>query len=95
MLTRRHLACVLVVGLSLFGAAVAQNTAPVIFMTALTDSEHVVQGFRVGGIDYVTKPVKPSEVSARIAAHVQRCLSALKLPEDVIVTADVDAIQLM
>ncbi|MDR8400863.1 response regulator [Paraburkholderia sp. USG1] len=45
---------------------------PVIFMTALTDSEHVVQGFRVGGIDYVTKPVKPSEVSARIAAHVQR-----------------------
>ena len=45
---------------------------PVIFMTALTDSEHVVQGFRVGGIDYVTKPVKPNEVSARIAAHVQR-----------------------
>ncbi|HTH62680.1 MAG TPA: response regulator transcription factor [Paraburkholderia sp.] len=45
---------------------------PVIFMTALTESEHVVQGFRVGGIDYVTKPVKPSEVCARIAAHVQR-----------------------
>lgn len=45
---------------------------PVIFMTALTDSEHVVQGFRVGGIDYVTKPVRPNEVSARIAAHVQR-----------------------
>ncbi|MGH8780251.1 response regulator [Paraburkholderia sp.] len=45
---------------------------PVIFMTALTDSEHVVQGFRVGGIDYVTKPVKPSEVTARIAAHVRR-----------------------
>ncbi|ASW04311.1 response regulator transcription factor [Paraburkholderia aromaticivorans] len=45
---------------------------PVIFMTALTESEHVVQGFRVGGIDYVTKPEKPSEVCARIAAHVQR-----------------------
>ncbi|GAB7522901.1 response regulator transcription factor [Paraburkholderia sp. 2C] len=45
---------------------------PVIFMTALTETEHVVQGFRVGGIDYVTKPVKPSEVCARIAAHVQR-----------------------
>ncbi|MFP3569627.1 response regulator [Paraburkholderia sp. SIMBA_030] len=45
---------------------------PVIFMTALTESEHVVQGFRVGGIDYVTKPVKPTEVCARIAAHVQR-----------------------
>ncbi|RKP57864.1 response regulator transcription factor [Pararobbsia silviterrae] len=45
---------------------------PIIFMTALTESEHVVQGFRVGGIDYVTKPVRPSEVVARIAAHVQR-----------------------
>jgi len=45
---------------------------PVIFMTALTESEHVVHGFRVGGIDYVPKPVKPSEVVARIAAHVQR-----------------------
>jgi DNA-binding response OmpR family regulator/DNA-binding CsgD family transcriptional regulator len=45
---------------------------PVIFMTALTDSEHVVQGFRVGGVDYVTKPVRPNEVVARIAAHVQR-----------------------
>jgi DNA-binding CsgD family transcriptional regulator len=41
-------------------------------MTALTESEHVVQGFRVGGVDYVTKPVRPSEVVARIAAHVQR-----------------------
>ncbi|CAB3754190.1 response regulator transcription factor [Paraburkholderia solisilvae] len=45
---------------------------PVIFMTALTETEHVVQGFRVGGIDYVTKPVKPNEVCARIAAHVRR-----------------------
>ncbi|HTI18862.1 MAG TPA: response regulator transcription factor [Trinickia sp.] len=45
---------------------------PVIFMTALVESEHVVKGFHVGGIDYVTKPVKPAEVCARIAAHVQR-----------------------
>lgn len=45
---------------------------PVIFMTALTESEHVVRGFRVGGIDYVTKPVRPEEVCARIGAHVLR-----------------------
>ncbi|VVE81665.1 response regulator transcription factor [Pandoraea sputorum] len=45
---------------------------PVIFMTALTESEHVVRGFRVGGIDYVTKPVRPEEVCARIVAHVLR-----------------------
>ncbi|PYE20558.1 LuxR family two component transcriptional regulator [Paraburkholderia silvatlantica] len=50
---------------------------PVIFMTALTESEHVVRGFRVGGIDYVTKPVRPEEVSARIDAHVQRSRAQL------------------
>lgn len=50
---------------------------PVIFMTALTESEHVVRGFRVGGIDYVTKPVRPEEVSARIGAHVQRSRAQL------------------
>ncbi|MEM5315955.1 response regulator transcription factor [Paraburkholderia sp. JHI869] len=50
---------------------------PVIFMTALTESEHVVRGFRVGGIDYVTKPVRPEEVSARIGAHVRRSRAQL------------------
>src|SRR5260370_36247860 len=44
-------------------------------MTALADAQHVVQGFRVGGIDYVTKPIRPDEVVARIAAHVRRAAS--------------------
>src|SRR5260370_26676715 len=44
-------------------------------MTALADTQHVVQGFRVGGIDYVTKPIRPDEVVARIAAHVRRAAS--------------------
>lgn len=44
---------------------------PVIFMTGLTDSEHVVRGFEVGGTDYVTKPIKPDEVIARVAAHMR------------------------
>ncbi|MEZ5511077.1 MAG: response regulator, partial [Gammaproteobacteria bacterium] len=30
---------------------------PVIFMTGLSDTEHVVKGFEAGGVDYVTKPV--------------------------------------
>ncbi|WP_322045174.1 response regulator transcription factor [Paraburkholderia sp. J67] len=50
---------------------------PVIFMTALTETEHVVRGFRVGGIDYVTKPVRPEELCARIGAHVQRSRAQL------------------
>ncbi len=43
---------------------------PIIFMTGLTESEHVVRGFEAGGVDYVTKPVAPNEVIARIAVHL-------------------------
>jgi DNA-binding NarL/FixJ family response regulator len=43
---------------------------PVIFMTGLTESEHVVEGFSVGGIDYVTKPLIPNEVIARLETHL-------------------------
>lgn len=45
---------------------------PVIFMTGLTETEHVVAAFEAGGTDYVTKPFKPLEVLARIASHLQR-----------------------
>lgn len=44
---------------------------PVIFMTGLTESEHVVAAFNAGGSDYVTKPIRPSEVLARIMSHLQ------------------------
>jgi DNA-binding response OmpR family regulator/DNA-binding CsgD family transcriptional regulator len=44
---------------------------PVIFMTGLTEAEHVVAGFAAGGCDYVTKPIRPTEVLARVAAHLQ------------------------
>lgn len=44
---------------------------PIIFMTGLTETEHVVAAFSAGGADYVTKPIKPQEVLARIAAHMQ------------------------
>jgi DNA-binding NarL/FixJ family response regulator len=43
---------------------------PIIFMTGLTESEHVVRGFEAGGVDYVTKPVTPNEVIARIGVHL-------------------------
>ena len=44
---------------------------PIIFMTGLTDTEHVVAAFQAGGVDYVTKPIRPPEVLARIAVHVR------------------------
>jgi DNA-binding NarL/FixJ family response regulator len=44
---------------------------PIVFMTGLTETEHVVAAFAAGGSDYVTKPIRPREVMARIEAHLQ------------------------
>ena len=44
---------------------------PVIFMTGLTETEHLVAALECGGVDYVTKPIKPKEVLARMAVHLQ------------------------
>jgi CheY-like chemotaxis protein/DNA-binding CsgD family transcriptional regulator len=44
---------------------------PIVFMTALTETEHVVAAFAAGGADYVTNPIQPREVLARIQAHTQ------------------------
>jgi DNA-binding response OmpR family regulator/DNA-binding CsgD family transcriptional regulator len=43
---------------------------PVIFMTGLSDTEHVVQGLAAGGVDYVTKPLVIDELLARIRVHL-------------------------
>jgi DNA-binding response OmpR family regulator len=44
---------------------------PIVFMTGLTETEYLVAALDVGGVDYVTKPIKPKEVLARIAVHLQ------------------------
>jgi CheY-like chemotaxis protein/DNA-binding CsgD family transcriptional regulator len=49
---------------------------PIIFMTGLTDTEHVLAAFEAGGVDYVTKPIRPPEVLARMAAHRQAARQA-------------------
>ncbi len=38
-------------------------------MTGLTETEHLVAAFEAGGVDYVTKPIKPKEVLARMRAR--------------------------
>ena len=43
---------------------------PIIFMTGLTETEHVLAAFEAGGVDYITKPIRAPEVLARMAAHM-------------------------
>ncbi|MDD4943680.1 MAG: response regulator transcription factor [Rhodoferax sp.] len=52
-------------------AEAATAHIPIIFMTGLTETEHLVAALEAGGIDYITKPIKPKEVLARMAVHVQ------------------------
>jgi DNA-binding response OmpR family regulator/DNA-binding CsgD family transcriptional regulator len=51
-------------------AAAPVAHVPVIFMTALSETEHVVQGLAAGGVDYVTKPIVLDELFARIRVHL-------------------------
>jgi DNA-binding response OmpR family regulator/DNA-binding CsgD family transcriptional regulator len=49
---------------------------PIIFMTGLTETEHLVAALESGGVDYVTKPIKPKEVLARMGVHLQGARAA-------------------
>ena len=51
-------------------ATPATSTIPVIFVTALADVEDEAQGFAVGAVDYITKPVSPAIVKARVRTHL-------------------------
>ena len=44
---------------------------PIIFMTGLTETEHLIAALEAGGVDYVNKPIKPKEVMARMGVHLQ------------------------
>lgn len=48
---------------------VTENT-PVIFISALSDVGDESCGFSSGGVDYITKPVSPTIVRARVATHL-------------------------
>ena len=43
---------------------------PIIFMTGLAETEHIVRGLEAGGVDYVTKPIVVEEMIARIRVHL-------------------------
>ena len=49
----------------------ATSHIPVIFVTALNEIEEELTGFKVGGEDYITKPVTPEIVLARVKTHIE------------------------
>ena len=55
-------------------AALAQ--VPVIFMTGLSETEHIIEGLESGGVDYITKPIVLDELLARIRVHLANARTA-------------------
>jgi len=60
---------------------------PIIFITALRDSEDESKGFELGAVDYITKPITPSIVSARVKTHLSL------IQADVLKETHIDLIQ--
>lgn len=48
---------------------------PVIFVTAMSEVDDETQGFSLGAVDYITKPIRPPIVQARVAAHLELALA--------------------
>jgi len=57
---------------------------PVVFITAKTDRKDVAEGFRVGAVDYISKPVQHEEVCARVRCHLKN--QALVKARDELIT---------
>ncbi|WP_130732951.1 DNA-binding response regulator [Komagataeibacter xylinus] len=49
---------------------------PVIFMTGLSEQQHIVQAFNAGSVDYIIKPVQPAELLARVRTHLKNARKA-------------------
>lgn len=52
------------------------SQVPVLFMTGLTETEHVVRALDCGGVDYLTKPINVDELRARIKVHLANARTA-------------------
>ncbi len=58
----------------------ATSHVPVIFMTGLTETEHVVQGLGAGAVDYIAKPIILDELLARVRVHLANARVAFGAP---------------
>ncbi len=57
---------------------------PIIFMTGLSETEHIVKGLASGGVDYLVKPLNHEELLARVRVHINNAqlTSSTKLALD-------------
>jgi CheY-like chemotaxis protein len=51
-------------------AAPETKDIPVVFLTAMSETDDKTRGFEMGAVDYITKPFRPAEVKARVRAHL-------------------------
>lgn len=59
------------------------SSIPIIFLSALTDTEDKVRAFDLGGVDYITKPFEEKEVLSRVQTHLENYRMKHHLEEEV------------
>lgn len=59
-------------GLALCRSIREHVSCPILFLTARVTEQDMINGFGYGGDDYITKPFRLNELTARIAAHLRR-----------------------
>ena len=65
-------------GLSVCRALRRNSDVPIIFLTALSDEEDKLEGYRLGGDDYITKPFSMAVLYAKLTALIQRSRGAIR-----------------
>jgi signal transduction histidine kinase len=66
---------------------------PVIFISALNETDCVVKGFQLGAVDYITKPFRFEEVCARVDTHLRLYRLQKKTTQDAIKLQELNAIK--
>ena len=54
---------------------------PIIFLTAKSEVTDITEGFRIGAVDYITKPFQSEEVMVRVGHHLELCRTRKQLEQ--------------
>jgi CheY-like chemotaxis protein/HPt (histidine-containing phosphotransfer) domain-containing protein len=69
-------------------AGALTSKVPVIFVTARGEVEDETQGFEAGGVDYITKPISPATVRARVRTHLELSAARRRLEQQNAILAE-------